>query len=174
MFAEVFAHGYGVAVIIIAVVILDPQNRRRVFRLIACAALPGLTNSLIKISVARYRPSALNSDSAPTSVWETFRGWSPLITEGNFEAIRDRNIQSFASGHTATAVGLAVGLTWLYPQGRWLFASLAIFAALQRIEAGAHFLSDTLAAAAVASFVTGLVLDEAALGRLFQRLEQRR
>jgi membrane-associated phospholipid phosphatase len=62
-------------------------------------------------------------------------------------------LQSLPSAHAATAVGLALALAALYPRGRWLFASFAVLAGLQRIEAQAHFASDVLAGAAVGCMV---------------------
>ena len=52
-----------------------------------------------------------------------FRRSPPLATSSS------RSAQSFPSAHTATAVGLALGLGSLYPQGRRYFAALAALAA---------------------------------------------
>jgi membrane-associated phospholipid phosphatase len=68
-------------------------------------------------------------------------------------------LQSFPSGHTATAVGLALALSSLYPGGRRLFALLAVLAASQRVLFDAHFLSDTLVAAGIACFVAAFLRD---------------
>ena len=65
--------------------------------------------------------------------------------------------QSFPSGHTATAVGLAVALACAYPRGRWFFAGMALLAACQRVGDGHHFLSDTLAGASVAFLWCGVI-----------------
>ncbi|MCP4814017.1 MAG: phosphatase PAP2 family protein, partial [Planctomycetaceae bacterium] len=73
---------------------------------------------------------------------------------------------------TATAVGLAIGLSYLFPRGRWLFTFFALLAALQRMDSGAHFLSDTLVATAVACLISGLCLDHRVAGRWFDRLEK--
>ena len=77
------------------------------------------------------------------------------------------------SGHTATAFGLAVGLGRIYPQGRWLFFSFAMLAALQRVDVDAHYLSDTVAAAAIGFLCAACVFDARGLGRWFDRLERR-
>jgi membrane-associated phospholipid phosphatase len=57
--------------------------------------------------------------------------------------------QSFPSAHTATAFGLALCLASLYPQGKGWFFTLASLVAMQRMVAGAHYLSDVLAGAAI-------------------------
>jgi membrane-associated phospholipid phosphatase len=65
-------------------------------------------------------------------------------------------VQSFPSAHSATAVGLAIGLSWLYPRGRWLFAAFAGLAILQRLDADAHYCSDVLAGGGVAFVVAAI------------------
>ncbi len=165
--AEVFAHGMGVACILLTVLVLDPGRRRRVLRIGACAFGAGLAANLGKFSVARWRPHQLSVGN----VWDSFCGWFPALN-GRPAGVGDASeIQSFPSGHTATAVGLAVGLTYFYPQGRWLFVFFAVLAALQRIESGAHYPSDTLAAAALACLTSGLCVDPRVLGKWFDRFE---
>jgi len=166
--SEVFAHGFGVTLILITIIVLVPERRRHVLRLLACAAGSGCLALLIKNTVARRRPQSLNLQEWQGSVWSTFEGWSPWLSG---EGTGANQLQSFPSGHTATAVGLAVGLAFLWPRGRWLFASFAALAALQRIDCGAHFLSDTLVAAALGCLIGGLCTDRRSLGKCFDRWE---
>lgn len=170
--SEVFAHGLGVAVILIAVLVLVPTRRRQVPRVAACAFLSGIVASGLKLVVARARPYRLQ-ESWPETVWGTFQGFLPGINENQATDAVGHAIQSFPSGHTATAVGLAIGLTWMFPKGKWLFASLALLAAIQRIEVRAHFLSDTLMGASVAFFFAGMLIRDTRLGRWFTRFENR-
>jgi undecaprenyl-diphosphatase len=81
-------------------------------------------------------------------------------------------LQSFPSGHAATAAGLAVALAVLYPRGRWLFAVLAVLAALQRVEVQSHFPSDVLAGAALGCLTGALVSADWNLGRRLLHLER--
>ena len=148
--SEVFAHGFGVAVLLIAVRLLDHHRRKYWLRLVCSAYGSGLATHLFKISIGSTRPNAIEPE---TDVTGTFVTWLPAWTERDWSHLFDRSIQSFPSGHTATAVGLAIGLTCLYPRGRWLFILLAIAAALQRLQANAHFPSDVLAAAGIACLV---------------------
>jgi hypothetical protein len=119
VYSEVFAHGLGVAAILATVVVLDPRRVGSIPRLLACAFGPGLAVNLIKLMVGRLRPRKLEF----VSVWDSFQGWMPALREGNLRTALDSSIQSFPSGHAATAVGLAVVLSLYYPRGRWLFAT---------------------------------------------------
>jgi len=166
--SEVFAHGMGVLLILLTIIVLIPQRRRHTLRLFACAAASGLLALLIKNTVARRRPQSLDLVEWQESVWSTFEGWAPWISG---QGVGGNLIESFPSGHTATAVGLAVGLSSLWPHGRWLFASFAALAAMQRIDSGAHFLSDTLVSSALACLVAGLCIDRRVLGKHFDRWE---
>ncbi len=166
--SEVFAHGMGVLLILLTIIVLLPKRRRHTLRLFACAAGSGLLALLIKNTVARRRPQSLNLQEWQDSVWATFEGWAPWISG---QGVGGNLIESFPSGHTATAVGLAVGLSFLWPHGRWLFASFAALAALQRIDSGAHFLSDTLVSSALACLVAGFCVDRRVLGKYFDRWE---
>ncbi len=95
--------------------------------------------------VARTRPLAFDFHH---DVWATFGRWLPATSVA----------QSFPSGHTATAAGLALGLAAMYPKGRWLFLLLAVLVGCQRIECGAHFLSDVLCGAAASCLVVACCL----------------
>ena len=172
MLAESFAHGIAVGVILLAVIVLDPDCRRKLPRLAACAYVPGIINTLFKLLIGRQRPNSYGVEHLPQHCLDTFVGLFPSASAGDWQLLSDRSIQSFASGHTTAAVGLAIGLTWLYPHGRWLFASLACLGAMQRLAVGAHYLSDTLVAAALTCFVCMMLMDEARLGRIFKRIEQ--
>ncbi|HID75702.1 MAG TPA: phosphatase PAP2 family protein [Planctomycetaceae bacterium] len=137
--AESFGHGLGVALILATVWALDPSRRGELPRLALMSWGAGLMANLVKTLVARTRPHHFDFQGG---VAQSFGGWMPGLSQGS-------GGQSFPSAHTATAVGLAFALAWLYPRGRWLFAALAVLVACQRVESGAHFPSDTLAGAAV-------------------------
>ena len=168
--SEVFAHGFGAFMILMTVAVLDPLNRPRLPRVAACAFGAGLMAQVAKQFFPRMRPYAFDASG---DVRSTFLAWGVETHEQAVELGRQA-IQSFPSGHTATAVGLALGLAWLYPRGRWLFAFFAFLAAVQRVWSSAHYVSDTLAAAAMASVVAGAFLTEHRWGRWFTRFEQSR
>src|SRR5207248_2115420 len=81
--------------------------------------------------------------------------------------------QSFPSGHTTAAVAFGLALAAVFPRGRRLFATLTALVALQRIECGAHYLSDTLFAASLAWVIHVAVFDSGPLCRWFDELESK-
>jgi membrane-associated phospholipid phosphatase len=166
---EPFAHAAGVAVILLVIAVLDPGHRAHLLRLGVCAFGAGLLADVVKICVVRVRPRNMPD---VTSVWETFQGWLPLLRD--ISLVTERNIQSFPSGHAATAAGFAVVLSWLYPRGTWLFFTMALLGALQRVATNAHFVSDVFAGAALGCLLGAVLTDSRLLGRWFDRFESRR
>lgn len=168
--SEVFAHGMGVALILLAVAVLDLHRRRQLPRVAFSAYGAGLIAQLAKPLFPRLRPHVceLSADVAQTFLTGGGQRWASM------EHFSARDIHSFPSGHSATAVGLAFGLAWLYPRGRWLFAFYAFLAMMQRIESGAHFVSDTLAGAAIACLVAASCWGGGKVDHMFRALEKRR
>lgn len=160
--SEGFGHGLGVAWILLTIATLDPHNRRKVAPLAVLAFGSGLFANVFKLAVQRWRPLHFRGSD---SVWDTFAGWP--IAGASYSSLErlGKEIQSFPSAHVATATGLAIGLTMIYPRGRWLFISGAILAALQRQAVRAHFTSDTLAGAAVGCLWGAIWLHPRLLGR---------
>jgi membrane-associated phospholipid phosphatase len=138
---EIFGHGFGVVLAALFVFQLDPKRRWVIPRLLVLPLGAGLLVDGIKITIARTRPFAFDFQG---NVWNTFGGWFPAHNLGS-------DYQSFPSGHTATAVALAITLAWVYPRGRWLFVTLALMVGSQRVFGAAHYLSDVLFSAAVGS-----------------------
>lgn len=133
--AEVFGNGFGVVLVMAIIATLDPVNRRWIPKVALCAFGGGMAANLIKMMVLRNRPRAV--DLAHAHVFETFESLLPLTSAGS-------SGQSFPSAHCATAAGLAVCLTRLYPQGKTLFLVLTLGVGIQRMFSGAHFPSDVL------------------------------
>jgi membrane-associated phospholipid phosphatase len=175
-FSEVFAHGIGVATLLLTAAVLDPtlfdptfgvrQGGRRAtprfgslpvsrdfVRMAMTAFAGGIMANLIKETlVDRIRPRAADLGSAV----------SALATFGDSIAaniISHSDANSFPSGHAATAAGFAAALSWKYPRGTWLFVALATAAAAQRVASSAHYPSDVLLGAALglvgAAFLLG-------------------
>jgi membrane-associated phospholipid phosphatase len=146
--SEVFAHGMGVGLILVTIWVLDRDRRRYVPRVAVLAFLSGILADFFKLLVTRWRPRSFDLNSPAAESFVGIPGNAGLS-----------EIQSFPSGHTATAVGLALALSSLYPRGQVLFAALAVLAASQRILSDAHFLSDALAGAGIACFVAARIRD---------------
>ena len=151
--SETFAWGGTVAMIILTAAALDPRGRRIIPRLAIGAFGAGALADFLKLLLARTRPSYSNLEGA---VFDTFVAWFPDWRERSLDLIYNHKLQSFPSAHTATAVGLAAALAFLYPRGRWLFAGFALLAGIQRVQSGAHFPSDVLAGAALGCLVGAL------------------
>ena len=162
---EIFAHGFGIALVLYVVWVVAPDKRKLLPRLAACAIVPGLVVQVCKLFVIRYRPAHFFPEYAQT-LSET---WIGVVAPGqlNFEYVT----QSFPSAHAATAVGLATGMIWLLPSCRNLFISLAFLASFQRIVAGAHWLSDVFAGAAVSAMVCGVIFYNRRVNSVFAKLE---
>jgi len=161
---EPFGQAPAVIAVSLAVLLCGGTRRGAGYRIAAGALLSGLAVDLLKLCVARVRPRHFDFQG---SVFDTFSGLLPGSEGGS-------HVQSWPSGHTATAVGFCLALSAVFPQGRWLFRVLAAVVALQRIESGAHYLSDTLFAAGVACVVHILVFGRGPVGRWFDRIEARR
>jgi membrane-associated phospholipid phosphatase len=166
---ESFGWGGTVALIILMAATLDCRGWRVVPRLATAAFGAGLLANCIKLLVARQRPADMDLQ---LSVGQTFVGWRTELATGGLSRIQSDALNSFPSGHTATATGLAVALSMLYPRGRWLFAFLAALAAFQRLEFRAHYLSDVLAGAALGCLVGAICQLDFGIGHWLAKIEQ--
>ncbi|WP_158262492.1 MULTISPECIES: phosphatase PAP2 family protein [Pirellulaceae] len=154
--SEVFGHGTGVAMVVLAVFALDLQNRWKVGLLIATAFGAGLMANVAKfMGVARQRPHAFDF-SQP--IWDSFYQTFPFLHWFSQEELRQAAYQSFPSGHSATAAGLCVGLCYLYPHARWYFLLVAGLACFQRVAFRMHFTSDAFLGAALGMATATLLL----------------
>ncbi len=165
--AEVFGHGLGAACILLTAYMIDAGRRRRLARIVVSVVGAGLVADLLKLIVGRVRPRVLIVDR----IGDSFIGWLPRFLQDPPPGGSVSGYESFPSGHAMVATALAIGFSTLYPRGRWLFAWFAVLAALQRVESLAHYLSDTLAGAAIACFFCGLCFDSRVMGRWFDRWE---
>jgi membrane-associated phospholipid phosphatase len=161
--SEPFGNGNGILYIVLAVLALDWINRRTAFRILATAFGAGLTADVFKMMIERTRPCAFAFDG---TIWDSFGSFFPLASAGS-------GGQSFPSAHTATAVGLALALSWRYPRARTFFFAMAALVAVQRATSGAHFLSDTFCGAAVACVVATFTIHHGRLAAWFDRYEAR-
>jgi membrane-associated phospholipid phosphatase len=161
--AEVFGHGFGAAFILMSVWVLAPDKRWRLPRTICAAFAAGMAGTVLKLCLSRQRPNRVVHFHI--GALESFGDWFPLFSNTS-------GWQSFPSGHSALAAGLAVALTSLFPRGKWLFATLAAMVMLQRIGSGYHFLSDTLWGASIGWLIASACLANGWLTRPLARLEQ--
>lgn len=172
-FSEVFGHGLGVATILLAAACLDPglglpwsawrrwaalgplrlPVSKNFLRLVATAFAGGIMANLVKATLFdRVRPRAADLTAA-ASAFSTFG--DSLAAAINSHS----DLNSFPSGHAATAAGLAAALAWRYPRGRWLFAFLALAAAAQRVASSAHYPSDVFFGASLGLVCAAAVIN---------------
>lgn len=96
-------------------------------------------NQVIKWMTGRARPfRTLSGDSAVLTPFE----FHP------FPSLDAKNL-CFPSGHAALAFATAACLSILWPKWKWVFYPLALLVAAERVMENAHWLSDTVAAAAL-------------------------
>ncbi len=147
--AEALGDGAGAAVIILTLFLINVERRREIWRLAGAVLASGMVTNVIKMCVARFRPRSYPGEGLlhVSSVFDTFHGWFPFL---QFDAaVLGSKYQSFPSAHTATGFALAIGLSRMYGRAWWWFSFLAVMIALQRVETGAHYVSDTCFGAAV-------------------------
>ncbi|MEI6560232.1 MAG: phosphatase PAP2 family protein [Rhodospirillaceae bacterium] len=143
--------GLGAAGLGAAAAVLPGQERARRYRqwawllLFAFLAvlLSGLAVDVIKVVAGRARPKFLELGG--------FYGFLPI----NFRA----DYQSFPSGHAATAASVALVVTYLWFELRWLAWAYALPIIASRVVINAHFLGDVIGGVAIALFVTWALRD---------------
>jgi membrane-associated phospholipid phosphatase len=167
--AETFGHGWGVLLILVATMVIGRFRLREMTRVVFCAFGAGLAADVVKLCVGRVRPYPFQFQG---DVLDTFLGLFPFAHAENIRDAFESDFQSMPSGHTATAVGLAVGLSTICPHARWFFAGMAALVAMQRVESMSHYVSDTLAGAALACLWCALCLDRRYLGKWIAELER--
>lgn len=163
--AEAYAHGSGILLVGTAILVAD---RRRVSPVLAGWVFSlgaGALANVVKVAIARKRPLAL--EGAET-IWETFVGPARWLGGIGTELV-GHPIQSFPSGHAAAAAGWTVALALMFPRAKWIFILIAALACAQRIECGAHYLSDVLFGSGIGLAFTGLLLTLPAFRRAFRR-----
>jgi len=167
--SEIFAHGGGVILLLLTAFVLDVANRRRLVRVGMSALCGGALANSVKMLVARTRPDDFNLNS---NILASFEGWLPFLGLPSAEEW-DHSLQGFPSAHAATAVGFALGLAMVYPQGRRLFLAFAALASFQRMVSGSHFLSDVLVGAALGIVGAAILRRGAFLGKYFDAWENK-
>lgn len=165
---EPFGQPPTIVAVALAVYLCGANLRQAAFRIAGSFVIASLAVLSVKMCISRIRPVALFTQQID------FDGRALDTFQGIFRGTRGGTAyQSFPSGHTTAAVAFCLALAAIVPRGRWLFAPLAGLVALQRIECGAHFLSDTLFAASLACVVHVAVFDNGPLSRWFSRLESK-
>ncbi|MEC8557269.1 MAG: phosphatase PAP2 family protein [Planctomycetota bacterium] len=176
--SEAFAHGFGAAAILGAILLVQGRSKRPIWTAICITLVSGLLANGLKATVVRIRPHQVGkievaqeskAQPAKPSGAVKFASHVEPSSDNHAEHIKDKpetvqatfwdaRQRSFPSGHAATACGLAIGLSLLFPRGTLLFGMLSALACLQRLTSGAHFPSDVLAGASIAAACAALIL----------------
>ncbi len=168
--SEIFAHGFGVALIVAAIWLLATEKRKYLPRLIACVAFPPITAHLVKLVVVRKRPTEyLDHWLQPHYPASTAETWEGVLAGSGLNV--QYATQAFPSAHAALVCGLAIGLAFIYPKGRSLFVFVAILACIQRITFLAHWTSDVFVGASLGFLIAGGLVQNWGIGYLCGRLE---
>jgi undecaprenyl-diphosphatase len=135
--ANIAGSGWGVLILAFVAILLRPQQWTRLPLLLTSSLGAGILVDIAKLCVSRSRPHSID-DLASATFLSTFNGLFPIFSAGSTG-------QSFPSGHTATAAGMAVALGFMYPRCGWLFAPMALGVAASRVIVHAHFPTDVAA-----------------------------
>lgn len=162
-----YAHGSGIFMILVGVILLAPKCRWHVPRLATLALGSGAVATLVKTFVLRPRPNTMNLDVA-THEYAWLWSFDPTLSQ---VATFDASTRAFPSAYLATATALTVGLWAVLPRGRWLFVALCASTMLQRLYCGAHFLSDLFGSAAVGLGWSYVCCHPRLMGNLFDKME---
>lgn len=148
--SEAFAHGSGAAAILLALLLGSRRPKAAIWVVVLMTVVSGGAANALKVTAPRARPHTFDSE-ALAGAGEN--GW--MVAASSYLDARER---SFPSGHTATAWGLAIGLSLLFPRASIVFVPLAALASLQRMTSGAHFPTDTLVGFAIAALASSSIL----------------
>lgn len=172
-FSELFAHGFGLFLVLLGIWQLAPERRVYLPRLIACVAFPPAAAHLIKLFVVRRRPVAfLDQHRVPHWPESSDVTWFPEGVELAWNV--EYATQSFPSAHAALVCSLAIGMCFIFPRGRAMFVLVAIIASLQRVVFYAHWPSDVAVGASLAFLIAGGLVQDWGIGGLCGKLESRR
>jgi len=163
----IYAHGSGIFLILLAILMMAPTKRWKVPRLATLALGGGAVATLAKMFVLRPRPNSLKLDQATYDhAWIWSFDWT-LSRVADFDA----GTRAFPSAYLATATALTVGLWIVVPRGRPLFLAFCVGTMLQRIYCGAHFLSDLFGSAAAGLSWCYVCYHPSLMGTLFDKME---
>ena len=163
----IYAHGSGIFLIMLAILMMAPTKRWKMPRLATLALGSGAVATLVKMFVLRPRPNSLKLDLATNEhAWIWSFDWT-LSRIAEYDA----GMRAFPSGYLATATALTVGLWIVVPRGRPLFLAFCIGTMLQRMYCGSHFLSDLFGSAAVGLGWCYICYHPKLIGNVFDKME---
>lgn len=157
-----FGQGVSLLVIMSAIWLLDPRNRRRLFDLAAAAASTGLLVLVLKVMVGRPRPRPEFKDPlyflGPLGEYPVKEGVGVRHAWEFWNGISS-DLWSMPSSHTAYAVVMAIFLSRSYPRIKPLSVGLASIVGVARVWLSAHYPTDVLVGALAALSLAPRAID---------------
>jgi membrane-associated phospholipid phosphatase len=135
---------YWFTIVVAVIVTIAHRLRWRAGGFVLLATAVSGLNGLVKWIVGRTRPFKLDPfDIAAPYALLPFRG-------GLHGIMQSKNL-CFPSGHAALAFATAAAVAMLWPRSRWRWLAYAVacVVAVERVAENAHWLSDSVAAAAL-------------------------
>ncbi len=154
-----FGQGGMTLVVVLAVWLLDPQNRRQLLDWLVAIGIAALLAFGLKMLIGRPRPVLGEPDMllGPFGMYPIPTGESYVVTHPwAFWQDGIAKLWSMPSSHTVFAVVAAAMLATWYPRLRWLMVALAGLVAVARVAFGAHYPSDVAAGIAVGLIAVSL------------------
>lgn len=154
-----FGQGAMTIIVVIAIWLLDPPNRRRLLDWLTAAVVAAVLAFGLKMLIGRPRPVLAEPDLilGPFDVYPLPAGGGYVVTHAwAFWQHGVGKLWSMPSSHTVYAVVAAAMLAGWYPRLRWLMVALAALVAFARVAFGAHYPSDVVAGAGVGLIAAGL------------------
>lgn len=156
-----FANPVAPLLVLMTVWVLDQRRRHFLPYLVVGALAAGGVNSLIKETAGRRRPEwSINMDADREKVMlkraqEHPDKYIPVERRDLWLGLHRNRLwfadwdASFPSGHACAAFALAAFLCAMYPEARWIWLGLAVFAALARVKSSHHYFEDILMGGAI-------------------------
>lgn len=162
-----YSHGSGVFFIFLSLLLLAPERRALLPRLVTMVIGASAVATVLKMFVLRLRPNQINLDLATieTAWWWRF-DWTL-----DHVAMFDASARSFPSGNMATALALTIGLCLAIPRGRWLFVLFCGLTVMQRMQSESHFFSDVVGGAVAGLLWSYICIHPKLFGSLFDKME---
>jgi len=111
---------------------------KKALYIFSSVAISGIIILIFKFIFARFRPKMLVENDLFGFNWFEF----------------GHSVNSFPSGHSATAFSVFVALTLLKPKYYYIFLPMAVLIAFSRVVLWVHFLSDVLIGSLIGGFTS--------------------
>jgi membrane-associated phospholipid phosphatase len=157
----VSAYGQGFVVVVAAALMLrlDARGRRLAAALVLAVVVAAVAANVLKMATSRARPHEFLQTGVMWAPWEGFR---------------HSRYNSLPSAHAAAAFAFSAVMAAAYPRAAAVFATLAVLCGVNRVATLQHYISDTVAGAALGWWVGAGMMRWQWANRLAARCDNRR